>query len=206
MKMLGNPTKFFELMRTGLLGPELTQGEVNGCNAIMAAMEGTPVSWCAYALATAYRETASTMQPIKEYGGDSYFTRMYDINGARPKLAAAEGNIHPGDGIKFCGRGYVQLTWRANYTKAGGKVGCDLVNYPELAMNPDIAAKIMRVGMQEGWFTGKAFRDYLPLDGSRANRNQYMLARKIINGQDHALEIADHAIEFETALVAGGWH
>jgi hypothetical protein len=36
-------------------------------------MEGAPLSWTAYALATAYRETASTMQPIKEYGGPSLF-------------------------------------------------------------------------------------------------------------------------------------
>jgi putative chitinase len=64
---------------------------VNGCNAVLAAMEGCPLSWTAYALATAYHETASTMQPIKEYGGQTYFTRMYDVaeRGLRPASPTA---------------------------------------------------------------------------------------------------------------------
>jgi len=50
-------------------------------------------------------ETASTMQPIKEIGNAAYFKRMYDIEGARPAKARELGNIHPGDGAKFCGMG-----------------------------------------------------------------------------------------------------
>jgi hypothetical protein len=201
---LASPRAFFDALRSGLLGPTLSPAEVNGCSAVLDAMEGAPLAWTAYALATAYHETASTMQPIKEYGGPTYFTRMYDVAGARPKLCIANGNTCAGDGPRFCGRGYVQLTWKNNYAKAGAECGVDLIADPELALQPDVAAKIMRRGMQEGWFTGKKFSDYLPADG-RASAWQYGRARYIINGTDKADKIAEHALAFEDALVAGGW-
>jgi putative chitinase len=199
-----NRQPFFDNLRHGLLGPTLDNNEVSGCEAVLDAMAGQPLSWCAYALATAYHETAHTMQPIKEYGGPRYFTRMYDPTGARPKLAKSMGNTTPGDGPRFCGRGYVQLTWKANYAKAGDKLGIDLVAQPDLAMRPDIAADIMREGMVHGWFTGKAFFHYLPAVGL-PNRTAYVSARRIINGTDKAGPIADYAIKFETALVKGSW-
>ena len=201
---LKNAPAFFDQLRNGLLGPTLSAEEVKGCEAILKAMEGAPISHTAYALATAYHETASTMLPIREYGGPTYFTRMYDVTGARPQLAVKHGNTCQGDGPKYCGRGYVQLTWKANYEKAGKKCGVDLVAYPDKAMQPDIAAKIMRQGMDEGWFTGKSFNSYLPNKGP-ATRGQFVLARYIINGTDKAAKIADHALEFQRALHAGGW-
>jgi len=75
---------------------------------------------------------------------------------------------------------------------------------PDLACRPDIAAKIMRAGMTEGWFTGKAFRHYLPTAGT-ASKAQFVEARRIINGTDKALLIAGYALQFQTALVKGGW-
>lgn len=201
---LSNPQAFFNAMRAGLLGPTLSAEEVKGCNAILEAMEGAPLSWAAYALATAYHETASTMLPIKEYGGPTYFTRMYDVTGARPQLALANGNTCAGDGPKYCGRGYVQLTWKNNYKRAGDKCGVDLAANPDRAMEPPLAAKIMREGMEHGWFTGKGFADYLPFKGE-ASRTQFIAARRIINGTDRAQQIADHALSFQRALSAGGW-
>jgi putative chitinase len=201
---LGKPGDFFKAMRAGLLGPDLTQSEVDGCNAILAAIADLPLSHAAYCLATAYHETASTMKPIREYGGPTYFTRMYDVAGARKELAIANGNTCAGDGPKYCGRGYVQLTWKNNYKRAGDKLGVDLVANPELAMQPDIAAKIMRYGMAEGWFTGKKLGDHLPVNG-RATEAQYTAARRIINGVDRAELVAGHALKFEEALIAGGW-
>ncbi|MDQ7995290.1 MAG: peptidoglycan-binding protein [Luteibacter sp.] len=52
------------------------------------------------------------------------------------------GNTEPGDGWKFHGRGYVQLTGRANYEAVGKELGLDLANHPELAADRDVAAKI----------------------------------------------------------------
>ena len=196
-------SQFFDTCRSGIMGPTLDAGEVSGAETIITAMAGTPISWCAYALATAWHETAFTMQPIKEYGGPRYFIKMYDVTGSRPKLARANGNVNVGDGAKYFGRGYVQLTWRANYARAGLKLGIDLVNNPDLALKPEHAAAIMRKGMEEGWFTGKSFKSYLPM--GEANLAQFIEARRIINGTDKAATIAKYAMQFQAALKAGGW-
>lgn len=164
-------------------------------------MAGLPTSFTACALPTAYHETAHTMQPVNEIGGDSYFTRMYDISGNRPELAKEMGNTTPGDGIKYHGRGYVQLTWQDNYQKAADKLGVDLVQHPELALQPDNAAQILRHGMVEGWFTGKTLADYMPGTGA-ASEAQFTQARRIINGLDGAELIAGYALEFQSAIEA----
>ncbi len=52
------------------------------------------------------------------------------------------GNVNPGDGPKYKGRGFIQITGRANYTQASKDLGIDLVNHPELAERPDIATKV----------------------------------------------------------------
>lgn len=48
------------------------------------------------------------------------------------------GNIYPGDGPKFKGRGPIQLTGRANYTKAGQALGLDLITHPEIVATPAV--------------------------------------------------------------------
>lgn len=193
---------FFDAMRDGrLLGPVLSQGEVDGCKAIIAACAGWPLSWTAYALATAYHETAGTMQPIKEYGGAAYFRRLYDIEGARPALAKRHGNTSPGDGAKYFGRGYVQLTWKCNYARAQAELGAPFVADPDLALQPVHAAAIMRRGMEEGWFTGKKLATYLPSTG-KADHAQFKEARRIINGVDRAADIATYAVEFQKGLMS----
>jgi putative chitinase len=142
-----------------MLGPKITASEFQGCQAILKACVAAnwPVSFTAYALATAYHETAHSLQPIKEMGGTAYFTRMYDIQGNRPDKAKQLGNLTPGDGARYCGRGLVQLTGKANYAAAGQKLGVDLLNHPELALVPEVAAEIMIHGMAEGWFTHRSF-------------------------------------------------
>lgn len=52
------------------------------------------------------------------------------------------GNTQPGDGAKFIGRGYIQLTGRANYARYGGMAGQDLINNPKLLNDPTIAAEV----------------------------------------------------------------
>jgi putative chitinase len=204
---LADPKAFFEHLRRGkLLGPVLTNEEVQGCSAIVEACgeDGWPIADVAYALATAYHETAGTMQPVREYGGPAYFTKMYDVTGNRPEMARRHGNTSPGDGPRFCGRGFVQLTWRCNYAKAGAALDVDLVANPDLAMQPAIAAAIMVRGMREGWFTARDLDDDLPRQGP-ATVEQFARSRDIINGTDKARKIAEEAVTFQAALVAGGW-
>lgn len=203
---LTTPSTFFGQLRETLLGPTLQQSEVDGCNAILTACAGWPVAWMAYGLATAYHETAHTMQPVKEIGGPDYFRRMYDPEGLRPAVAARLGNIHPGDGALFAGRGYPQLTGRANYERADRELGLngELIANPERALEPAIAAGIMERGMREGWFTGRKLADYLPTQGEGAE-DQFTAARHIINGTDRAALIAGYAMRFQDALTVGGW-
>lgn len=196
-----NAAAFYKTVRARL-GP-LTQSQVDGMNAILAAVEGEPLSWQAYMLATAWHETAATMQPVKEHGGEAYYTRLYDVAGDRPKVCIQYGNTCAGDGPKFCGRGYVQLTWKSNYEKAGKVLGIDLVAEPDQAMKPEHAAIIMLDGMKNGWFTGKKLASYLPPHGV-ATKQQYIDARRIINGTDRADLIEDYAQAFERALRDGG--
>jgi putative chitinase len=193
--------RFYDKARKAkLFGPTISGSELEGIEEILdsCTKHKWPVSWVAYALATAYHETAGTMQPIKEYGGRSYYMEMYDISGKNPKRARLMGNTVLGMGALYCGRGFVQLTWYNNYLKAGQKLGVDLVKNPDLAMQCHIASKILIYGMEEGWFTGKKLSDYL---GTKPGTlGQFTSCRRIINGTDKALLIAQYAIEFQKAL------
>lgn len=204
--------RFYDFLRGNqMLGPTISASEYQGCEAIIIgfAMAGAPVSYVAYGLATAYLETAHTMQPIKEHGGQAYFHRMYDIRGSRPAKARELGNLNPGDGALFAGRGYVQLTGRTNYAKATAKLralgfAVDLVANPDLAMRPDLAAVIMVYGMIEGWFTGRQLDDDL-LESGPSTHQHFTDSRDIINGRDKAAQIAGYAIDFQTGLLAAGY-
>ncbi len=76
-----------------------------------------------------------------EVGTPRYFAKKYDIKFNRG-MAKRLGNKRVGDGEKFKGRGFLQLTGRWNYEAAGKALGLPLVDHPELAERPDIAAKI----------------------------------------------------------------
>lgn len=182
------PSLFFASVRRTLM-PHMGQSQVDGLNSILEATDGLPVTHRAYMLATAYHETAYRMQPITEYGNHAYF----DKYSAGTAIGKRLGNTQPGDGFLYRGRGYVQLTGRANYAKAGAKLGVLLEQSPDLALDPHIAANVMVRGMQDGWFTGKKLTDYLPGD--------YASARRIINGTDKAKTIAGYAQHFEAALI-----
>jgi len=57
-------------------------------------------------------------------------------------LAQVLGNLQPGDGARYCGRGFTMLTGKANYVAAGAALGLDLVGSPDLAADPDVAAQV----------------------------------------------------------------
>ena len=182
---------FFDAARRSPFSGKLKVDQVNGMTAILDEWDKrklTDLRQLAYMLATAFHETAFTMQPITEYGSKSYF-KKYD---GRKDL----GNTLPGDGYKFRGRGYVQLTGRYNYQKASTKIGVDIVASPERALEPAIAAAIMFDGMIEGWFTGRKLFDYFNA------KTDWRNARRIINGTDKADAIAYYAKEFWAALKA----
>lgn len=92
------------------------------------------------AAATIGVETAGSFRPIDEAPSslnDNF--RKYEPG---TPTAAKLGNTQPGDGARYKGRGYIQLTGRQNYTTYARKLGVDLVNHPELANDPSVAARI----------------------------------------------------------------
>jgi hypothetical protein len=192
-----NRKQFFDSVRHSIFGGKLSQSQVSGLESILDYAEPTRLTdlrQLSYVLATTAFETAYTVQPIREHGGADYFFKMYDPKGSRPTVAKALGNTTPGDGIKYSGRGFVQLTGRTNYERMSVVTGVDLVNNPDLAMQPDIATKILFYGMEHGSFTSKKLTDFFN------DKTDWVGARKIINGQDKATEIASIAQKFYTAL------
>lgn len=206
--------KFYRVCRQKFGG--LTQSFVDGTNFILDEWERTyckqtSVPQFAVCFATTYHETAHTMKPIRELGNGAYFTRLYGIEGTNPKRAREMGNIHPGDGPKYNGKGYVQLTWFVNYERATKRLrelglidkSVDFAKNPDLVMQPRYAIAIMFIGMEEGWFTGQkldAIVDDEISDDLKDEYADFIKSRKIINGKDRDVQIAGYAMTFLEAL------
>jgi len=115
------------------------------------------------AAATVAVETARTFRPINEYGGPAYFTRMYEGR-------ASLGNVLPGDGARYHGRGYIQITGRANYRAYSHAAGAALESNPEMALNPVVSARILAAYFQA---RGVA---------KAANAQDWRKVRSLVNG------------------------
>ena len=79
----------------------------------------------------------------REIWGPTAAQRSYEPPSAK---AAELGNTKAGDGRRFCGRGLIQITGRANYARAAAALDLDLLNHPELLEQPEHAA------MSAAWF------------------------------------------------------
>jgi len=191
---------------SAVFGTSISQSQVQGVEAILdeAEKRGTPLRQLAYILATAYHESAHTMQAVRE-------TLATTDAGAIAALEKAwkAGKLtwvktpywrKDADGKSWFGRGLVQITHKANYQKLGMLIGVDLVKDPSKALELSTAVQILFTGMELGSFTGKALADYIS-DG----RADYVGARRIVNGTDKAALIAGYAEAFERALIAGGY-
>lgn len=164
----------------------------------------------AYVLATAYHETATWMQPIRE-GAIRYGPSYSDANARR-----AVATLH-GKGIirtnyalptgphrqSYYGRGLVQITWYDNYLKFEKLLGKPLTANPDLALDWQVSLDIMYEGMAKGLFRpGKG-----KLSDIRAPQG-YSLARELINGDRNrksasgtiGADIAKQANQFLSAL------
>src|SRR5690349_15843455 len=106
-----NRAFFFERAKLSLFDGKFKQSQVDGLlDHWEAKLSARDDRWLAYALATAHHETDRTMRPIAEYGSDARKERLYGPKGSNPARARKMGNTTPGDGVRYAGRGFVQLT------------------------------------------------------------------------------------------------
>lgn len=214
-----NNATFFASVRASLFDGRLAQTQVDGITALLeacSALSVTDARHVSYVLATPMVETGGKMQPITEnlnysaMGLRGTFPKYFSATDAeaytrQPQNIAnraygnrmGNGPESSGDGWKYRGRGYCQITGRDNYAKFSKLLGIDLVGNPDLALQDDVAAKIIVIGMRDGIFTGKKLSDYFS-----ATVSDFVGARRIINGQDRAVDIANYAKKFLAAIEA----
>lgn len=178
-----NTENLFNAIRT--VTKTLSQVQVDSVNAILASCAKhliTDKRHIAYILATALHE--SRFKPIEEIGKGAGlpYGKMLDIGGGPNKRKP-----YTSPNKLFYGRGFVQLTWLSNYRAFGNMLKVDLVNRPELAMQIDIAAEILVIGMQKGMFTGARL-----IDSFNKTESDPFEARHIVNGNDKAALIAGY--------------
>lgn len=135
------------------------------------------------------RITAFLAQILHETGGFQFMREL--ASGQAYEGRKDLGNTQPGDGPKFKGRGFIQLTGRANYEKAGKDLKLDLVGNPDLAARPDIAARTAV------WFwTQKKLN-------ARADAGDFLGITRAINGGTNGLEDRKRLYEAAKALLGG---
>jgi len=106
----------------------LTDSALAGLTALLGYMNADKqlqdTRWQSYCLSTVLHECAGKWQPIEEDGKGK---------------GLPYGQPDKRTGQVYFGRGYVQLTWHDNYLTMGEALHVDLVNHPDLALQPDIA-------------------------------------------------------------------
>ncbi|MDO6967101.1 glycoside hydrolase family 19 protein [Rhizobium alvei] len=196
---------FYARIRETVAGGRLLAAQVTGIEAILDQWDAVEpkgdLRQLAYMLATAWHETAATMQPVRET-----LARSDDAAIAILRKAYRAGKLphvkkpyweRDRDGKSWLGRGLVQLTHKRNYLRLGRAIGLDLIAEPALAMDRAVAVKILFAGMAEGLFTGRKLSDHF-----NAVRSDWTGARRIITGPESMERVADLGRAFHEALVA----
>jgi len=117
------------------------------------------------ALGTVRVEVGKKFLPIMEYASGKAYEGRKDL-----------GNTTLGDGVKYKGRGYIQLTGKSNYKYYGKKIGIDLLNNPDLALDPKVSADILALYFKER----KVYKYCETMD--------WVKVRKLVNGGTNDLK------------------
>jgi putative chitinase len=139
------------------------------------------------ALSTIRAETAGFV-PIDE-GRSRFNTKNTPFDLYEPGTGPGRrvGNTKAGDGAKFKGRGYVQLTGRDNYTSIGTQLGVDLVTNSAMANDPALAGRIL----------ARFIKNKEAAVRAALAKGDLAAARKLVNGGSHGLD------EFKDAFSKG---
>lgn len=129
------------------------------------------------ALGTIRAETEGFV-PISEFKSKfNTKTKPFDKYDPGTKIGKDLGNTQPGDGARFKGRGFVQLTGRSNYTAIGKQIGVDLVASPDSANDPATAGKIL----------GQFLKNAESKIRAALKKGDLKEARRLVNGGSHGL-------------------
>jgi putative chitinase len=151
---------------------------------VLAALEAEGLTWPPIVLAAiaTIRAEAEGFAPIDEFisrYNTSPGGKPFDLYDNRHDL----GNLGAPDGADFRGRGFVQLTGRSNYARFGEKLGVALTTTPELANEPDIAARLLAAFI---------VADELPMKRALL-AGRLATARALVNGGSYGLDKFTHA-------------
>ena len=131
----------------------------------------------AYVLATAEHES-DRFATLEEYSSGTQYEGRKDL-----------GNSQPGDGKRYKGRGYVQLTGRNNYRAYAERSGIRILDLPYVLMNwASLSVYVIIDGMTRGAYTGHRLDEFV-----NATRQDFRNARRVVNGLDQADKIAQQA-------------
>lgn len=187
--IIPNEKAFFDAARLTLFSGKLSQVQVDRISILLSECSNTPgllVTQAAYMFATAHHETDGFIA-MEEYASGEAYEGREDL-----------GNVNPGDGRRYKGRGFPHLTGRKNYEWGSRVTGRDLVADPSSAADPLISARLLVDGMLSGAFTGVGLGRFI-----NADKCDFFNARKVHNGLDKAEMIADRAERYLVALRAG---
>ncbi len=206
-----------------LFSGKLNQGQVDTMEALfnewdrrVAAKEidGTQLDWLAYIMATDYRECGINMVPVRE----GFATSDEQARRILTRAGYWYAKVDPRTGQMYYGRGIVQVTHYNNYlalNKIKDRLRVEkkglwadvlpadsFVEKPDLLLQPPVAVWATFEGMLKldsgvGDYTGVSLETY-----TKNGRLNFVQARHVINGLDHADEIAANAEKFYTALKA----
>lgn len=144
----------------------------------------------AMAFATINAETAGFV-PIDEFKS-TFNTNVVPFDKYEPGTSVGKrlGNTKAGDGARFKGRGFIQLTGRDNYTRIGKQIGVDLAKSPELANDGATAGRILAQFLKnvEG-----------PIRAALA-AGDLKTARKLVNGGSHGFDAFRAAMDRRNVL------
>jgi hypothetical protein len=189
---------------SGVFGTSISQAQVDGLEAILdeGQRRGSKTNHLAYILATAYHETAGRMQPVREALATTDDGAIRSLENAwksgKLKWVKRPYWRKDVDGNAFFGRGYVQITHKDNYAKFG------IADNPSKALEMGTALRILFDGMEQGAFTSRKLSDLIDDEDETDEEDlkEFVNARSIVNGNDRALLIGQHALAFEDALRA----
>lgn len=141
------------------------------------AISGVNPLVMAGAMATIRVEVGKNFKPIMEYASGQAYEGRRDL-----------GNTQVGDGVRYKGRGFIQLTGRANYALYGQKLGLDLISNPDLALDVDIGAKIL----------AHYFKDRGVVEACLAK--DWLRVRKLINGVNRSTGLPNGWLDFQNVI------